>query len=242
MIPVSKKINMYPARILIVDDEEDIREILQFNLANEGYLIDTASSGEEALEKLSAEHCLLLLDIVMGGMSGYHVAEKLRSENNLIPLIFLTAKGSENNLLTGFSVGCDDYIAKPFSIKEVIVRVKAAVRRHPTQMMALYNEPREIIVGNMKLNRMTKHLELKDRTVILTKKEFEILSLLMQQPRQIFTREAILQTVWKDESYVLERTVDVHVARLRKKLERYGACINNRSGYGYSFNDSVSIY
>ncbi|MDR0543591.1 MAG: response regulator transcription factor [Dysgonamonadaceae bacterium] len=232
---------MEAVKILIVDDEEDIREILQFNLSNEGFLIDTASSGEEALEKLSPSHGLILLDVMMEGMSGYHVAEKLRKENNPIPIIFLTAKGAENDLLTGFAVGGDDYISKPFSIKEIIVRIKAVLRRNLNQIPALRDEPKEIVIGDMKLDMEGKHLLLKDRSIILTKKEFEILSLLMQHPKQIFTRDTILQTIWTDESFVMERTVDVHIARLRKKLDKYGACINNRSGYGYSFNDSICI-
>lgn len=228
-------------KLLIVDDEEDIREILQFNLENEGFSIDTASSGEEALEKLSPEHKLILLDVMMGGISGFHVAEKLRKNNVLTPIIFLTAKSTENDLLTGFSVGADDYISKPFSIKEVIARVKAITRRDFDSASGLKKEKEVIAIGELKLNLVSKHLEMKDEDIILTKKEFEILSLLMQHPQKIFTREEILQEVWKDESYVLERTVDVHVARLRKKLNEYGAYITNRSGYGYSFNDSIHI-
>jgi two-component system alkaline phosphatase synthesis response regulator PhoP len=233
---------MEASKLLIVDDEEDIREILQFNLENEGFLIDTASSGEEALEKISSEHKLILLDVMMGGISGFRTAEKMRKENIQTPIIFLTAKGSENDMLTGFSVGADDYISKPFSIKAVIARVKAILRRGPELTPAINLLPEEIVIGNMKLNLVSKHLELKDQTVILTKKEFEILSLLMQYPQRIFTREEILQNVWKDESYVLERTVDVHVARLRKKMNKYSIYITNRSGYGYSFNDTARIY
>jgi DNA-binding response OmpR family regulator len=233
---------METPKLLIVDDEEDIREILQFNLENEGFLIDTASSGEEALEKISPEHKLVLLDVMMDGISGFRTAEKMRKENIQTPIVFLTAKGSENDMLTGFSVGADDYIAKPFSIKEVIARVKAILRRGPELAPAINLQPEEIIIGQMKLNMISKHLELKDKTVILTKKEFEILTLLMQHPQRIFTREEILQNVWKDESYVLERTVDVHVARLRKKMNEYSIYITNRSGYGYSFNDTARIY
>jgi DNA-binding response OmpR family regulator len=233
---------MEAPKLLIVDDEEDIREILQFNLENEGFLIDTASSGEEALEKISPEHKLILLDVMMDGISGFRTAEKMRKENIQTPIIFLTAKGSENDMLTGFSVGADDYISKPFSVKEVIARVKAILRRGPELAPAINLQPEEIVIGNMKLNLVSKHLHLNDKTVILTKKEFEILSLLMQHPQRIFTREEILQNVWKDESYVLERTVDVHVARLRKKMSEYSIYITNRSGYGYSFNDTARIY
>jgi two-component system alkaline phosphatase synthesis response regulator PhoP len=233
---------MEPIKLLIVDDEEDIREILQFNLENEGFLIDTASSGEEALEKISPEHKLILLDVMMSGISGFRTAEKMRKENIQTPIIFLTAKGTENDMLTGFSVGADDYISKPFSIKEVIARVRAILRRGSELIPAINMQQEEIVIGKLKLNLISKHLELNNKSIVLTKKEFEILSLLMQHPQRIFTRDEILQNVWKEESYVLERTVDVHVARLRKKLNEYSIYITNRSGYGYSFNDTARVY
>jgi two-component system alkaline phosphatase synthesis response regulator PhoP len=229
-------------KLLLVDDEEDILEILQFNLENEGFVIDTALSGEEALEKLTPEHKLILLDVMMDGMSGFRVAEKLRKDNIQTPIIFLTAKGTENDMLTGFSVGADDYIAKPFSIKEVIARVKAITKRDYVTFPALKEDEDIIAIGDLKLNLVTKDVELKGESIILTKKEFEILSLLMRYPQKVFTRKEILEEVWKNESYVLERTVDVHVARLRKKLDEYGTYITNRSGYGYAFNDSARIY
>jgi two-component system alkaline phosphatase synthesis response regulator PhoP len=228
-------------KLLIVDDEEDIREILQFNLENEGFQIDAASSGEEALKMLSPEHKLILLDVMMDGISGFRMAEKLRKENVQTPIIFLTAKSSENDLLTGFSVGADDYISKPFSIKEVIARVKAITRRDYETIPKIKKEQEILVIGDLKLNLASKHLELNNKKILLTKKEFEILSLLIQHPQRLFSREEILQEVWNDESYVLERTVDVHVARLRKKLNNYSVYITNRSGYGYSFNDSVRI-
>lgn len=228
---------MADEKILIVDDEEDIREILEFNLENEGYLIDTASSGEEALEKLTPEHSLILLDIMMGGMSGYRTAEKIRKDNIHTPIIFLTAKNTENDMLTGFSVGADDYISKPFSVKEVIARIKAILRRGAIAEHQVSEDADILSYGDMRLNLKTKHLELKNRSIVLTKKEFEILSLLMKDPQRIFTREEILEHVWQNESYVLERTVDVHIARLRKKLDEYSIYITNRSGYGYAFND-----
>jgi DNA-binding response OmpR family regulator len=229
-------------KLLIVDDEEDIREILQFNLENEGYIIDAASSGEEALEKLTPEHKLILLDVMMDGISGFHVAERLRKNNIQTPIIFLTARGTENDLLTGFSVGADDYIPKPFSIKEVIARVKAIVKRNYETFPKTESEEQDIIVaGDMKLNLISKKLEIKGENVNLTKKEFDILNLLMQNPQRVFSREEILENVWENETYVLERTVDVHVARLRKKLDEYGTYITNRSGHGYVFNDTSEI-
>ncbi|MDL2223063.1 response regulator transcription factor [Bacteroidales bacterium OttesenSCG-928-M11] len=231
---------MEEIKILIVDDEEDIREILGFNLENEGFIVEFASSGEECLEKLTPEHNLILLDIMMGGISGYRTAEKIRKKNIQTPIVFLTAKNTENDMLTGFSVGADDYISKPFSIKEVIARVKAILRRGSLDQTA-HQEQDEIIFGDMRLNLKSKHLELKNRSIVLTKKEFEILKLLMQEPQRLFTREEILHHVWEDESFVLERTVDVHVARLRKKLDEYSIYIANRSGYGYAFNDLARL-
>jgi len=229
---------MESVKLLIVDDEEDILEILRFNLEYEGFIIDTALSGEEALEKLTPEHKLILLDVMMDGMSGFRLAEKLRKDNIQTPIIFLTARETENDMLTGFSVGADDYITKPFSIKEVIARIKSIVKRDYVTFPTLEADKEILAIGDLKLNLVTKETKLKGENIILTKTEFEILSLLMQHPQKVFTREEILEKVWKNESYVLERTVDVHIARLRKKLDEYGACITNRSGYGYTFNEN----
>ena len=220
-------------RILVVDDEKDICEILQFNLENEGFMVDTATSAEEALGMLSDEHQIILLDVMMGGMSGFRMAEKLRKQGNKIPVIFLTAKDTENDLLTGFSIGADDYISKPFSIKEVTARVKAVLKR--TNKQKEQGQPEEIIVDKLKISPETKQVVLDEMPVFLTKKEFEILLLLVKNPARVFTREEILDRVWKDEGYVLDRTVDVHITRLRKKLGHYGHYIVNRSGYGYCF-------
>jgi DNA-binding response OmpR family regulator len=224
-------------RLLIVDDEEDIREILQFNLENEGYIVDTASSGEEALEKLSPEHKLILLDVMMGGISGFHVAERLRKDNIQTPIIFLTARDTENDLLTGFSVGADDYIAKPFSIKEIIVRVNAITKRDHVTFPKTKQEADILESGKMKLDLISKQLDINGKNVGLTKKEFDILCLFMQNPDRAFSRSEILEKVWNDETFVQDRTVDVHIARLRKKLEDYGSCITNRPYYGYSFTN-----
>ena len=221
-------------KVLIVDDEIDICEILRFNLENEGYLVDTANSAEEALQMLSNEHQLLLLDVMMSGMSGFKMAEKLRKQGKKIPVIFLTAKSAENDLLTGFSIGADDYISKPFSIKEVLARVKAVLKR--VNQSEEINRQEELIFENLRINQNTKQVILDEMQILLTKKEFEILLLLIRNPSRVFTREAILDRVWKNDGYVLERTVDVHITRLRKKLGHYGHYITNRSGYGYCFS------
>ena len=207
-------------RILVVDDEEDLREILKFNLESEGYLVDTAPSAEEALKMLTEEFELILL------------YEKLRKDfHNSTPIIFLTAKDTENDMLTGFNIGGDDYISKPFSIKEVSARVKAVLKRAGS--LNAVNKKQVIDIGEMHIDLSTKCVSIHDQLIPITKKEFEILNMLAQSPGKIFSREDILNKVWSDDSYVLERTVDVHITRLRKKLGEQGKHIANRSGYGY---------
>lgn len=221
--------------ILVVDDEPDIREILQFNLENEGYLIDTAESAEEAMKVLSPKHNLILLDVMMGGISGFKFADHLRKEEkNNIPIVFLTAKDTENDMLTAFSIGGDDYISKPFSIKEVIARVKSVLKR--TQLEKEDKDTELIEIDGLTINFDTKSVSVDGTPVDLTKTEFNILVLLAQNPNRVFARNEILERAWKDDGIVLERTVDVHIARLRKKIGIYGDYIVNRTGYGYTFN------
>ena len=220
-------------KILIVDDEAGIREILQFNLENAGFVIDCASSAEEALEILGQEHCMILLDVMMSGLSGFKMAEVLRKEkNNQIPIIFLTAKTDQNDLLTGFSAGGDDYIPKPFSINEVIARVRAVLKR--TERTVESND--FIEVGAVRIDAVRKIVYVEGEPVTFSKKEFEVLNLLASHPGEIYSREDIINELWKDAPYVLDRTVDVHIARIRSKL---GTCKNyivNRTGFGYIFN------
>ncbi len=220
--------------ILIVDDEPDIREILQFNLQNEGYNIDLAESAEQAAKLLTPRHRLILLDVMMGGVSGFKFADQLRKDGNNIPIIFLTAKDTENDMLTGFSIGGDDYIAKPFSIKEVIARVRSVLKRTDSKN----NEGNRNIltVNTLEIDLDTKTVTIDKEIIELTKTEFNILVLLVENAGRIFSRTDILDKAWKDDGIVLERTVDVHIARLRKKIGTYGDCIVNRTGYGYTFN------
>ena len=217
-------------RLLVVDDEEDLCEILQFNLQQEGYQVDVACSAEEAIERMSGvSYALILLDVMMEGMSGFEMAEHVRKEmKSEVPIIFLTAKSEESDLLQGFGTGADDYICKPFSIREVIVRVKAVLRR---------NIKREDVleVEGLKIDAQAKMVLVDGKEVVLTKKEFEILLLLFSSPNKCFSRAEILKRVWTDDVYVLERTVDVHITRLRKKIGVYGKRIINRSHYGYIF-------
>lgn len=231
MEPIIRK-DMAAPKILVVDDEADLREILQCNLENAGYAVDTASSAEEALKVLSPEHGLVLLDVMMGGMSGFRMAEKLRKERHAhVPIIFLTAKDTENDLLTGFSVGADDYISKPFSLHEVLARVKAVLRRAP-----MTGDDRKVLrVGDITVDFVRKVVNVGEEDIRLSPKEFGILCVLMRQPGRVFSREEILAEVWHGETFVLDRTVDVHIARIRRKLGPEGYHLTNRQGYGYCF-------
>ncbi|MDR2955907.1 MAG: response regulator transcription factor [Prevotella sp.] len=220
--------------ILIVDDEPDIREILQFNLENEGYKIDLAESAEEASKVLSPKHKLILLDVMMGGISGFKFADQLKKNGNNTPIIFITAKDTENDMLTGFSLGGDDYISKPFSIKEVVARVKSVVRRTTDDSLAHGADKLEM--NDLIIDFDTKTVTVDKETIDLTKTEFNILVLLVENAGRIFSRMEILDKAWRDDGIVLERTVDVHIARLRKKIGIYGDYIVNRTGYGYTFN------
>lgn len=222
--------------ILIVDDEEDIREILQFNLENESFIVDTADSAEQALKKLSSKHSLILLDVMMGGISGYKLADQLRKSGNSTPIIFLTAKGTENDMLTGFSLGADDYISKPFSIKEVIARIKSVIRRSQIGGTTNGIDINIIEKDSLKIDLIAKTVHMDNIELNLTKTEFNILTLLLQNEGRVYSRSEILDKAWKDEGIVLERTVDVHIARLRKKIGKYGDAIINRTGHGYVFN------
>lgn len=220
-------------KLLVVDDEPDLREILQCNLEMAGYAVDTAASAEEALEVLSNEHCLILLDVMLGGMSGFRMAELLREERgNLVPIIFLTAKDTEDDLLAGFSAGCDDYIAKPFSLQEVLARIKAVLRRSGVR---LEREPEVLRVDTIEVDVVQKRVSVDGEELRLSKKEFGILKMLLANSGRICSREEILTEVWQGESCVLDRTVDVHIARIRRKLGEHGARLINRQGYGYSF-------
>ena len=223
-------------KILIVDDEKDLCEILQFNLESEGFLIEIANSGEETLKKNLEEFDLILLDVMMGGISGFKTANIIRKEKKLeTPIIFLTAKGEENDVLTGFNVGGDDYIAKPFSIKEVVARIKAILKRGtPTQ-----NSNNQIYYNELKIDLKKKTITIGGENVNLTRKEFEILILLLKNKDQYIGREEILKRIWQDDVIVTERNVDVNIARLRKKIGGYGSQIKGKSGYGYCFQSSV---
>lgn len=220
-------------RILIVDDEEDLCEILQYNLGNQGYYTEVAHSAEEALEKSPGDFDLLLLDVMMGQISGFRLADMLRREfNTSTPVIFLTAKDTENDVLTGFSLGADDYIAKPFSINELTARVKAVLKRSNKDSI----KSQEILkFGEIELDTTRKRLIIKNKNIELTRKEYEIIKLLLENPGKVFSREDILEKVWGHDVIVTDRTVDVNITRLRIKLGSFGQSLKNKTGYGYFF-------
>ncbi len=223
-------------KILIVDDEVDIREILQFNLENAGFNVECAASAEKALEMLTPDFALILLDVMMHGMSGFEMAKVLRQEkNNQTPIIFLTAKDTQEDLLTGFSAGADDYIPKPFSIQEVLARVTAVLRRSAAVAPQAVSQS-VLKVGKVEIDQQKKSVVVDGQPVQFSKKEFEILNLLASNQGSIFSREDLINELWKDAPYVLDRTVDVHIARIRSKLGVCKAYLTNRSGYGYTFN------
>ena len=231
-------------KILVVDDEQDICEILQYNLETEGLEVVTANSAEEALQLPLHEFSLILLDVMMGEMSGFQMARRLKDSPDTaqIPIIFITALDSEDNLVKGLNIGADDYIAKPLSMKEVKARVRAVLRR--TAHTLSQQGDMHITTSDNKIGYEGIMLDLNAKTVILdgeelicTKQEFELLSFFLQHPGKVFSREDLLKYCWPQDVLVLDRTVDVNITRLRKKIGRYGKQIKTRVGYGYYFTE-----
>lgn len=219
-------------KILIVDDEKDLCEILEFNLSSEGFETDIAYSAEEAMKKALDDFDLILLDVMMGEMSGYKMASKIRKEMHLsVPIIFLTAKNAENDLLTGFNVGGDDYISKPFSIKEVVARIKAVLKRG----IPVQGTNTVFRSDGLEVDTNSKTVTIDKKTVNLTRKEFEILAYLLKHSGQYISRNEILDRIWSNDVIVTERNVDVNIARLRKKIGNYGKFVKGKSGYGYAY-------
>ncbi len=223
-------------RILVVDDEQDLCEILKFNLETDGYTVEMANSAEEALEMNIESFNLLLLDVMMGGMSGFALAKQLNAEpaTKDIPIIFLTARDTENDTVTGFNLCADDYISKPFSIREVLVRVRAVLRR-----TAEHNGvPQSNVISyqGLELNLDKKTVSIDGEDIPFTKTEFEILHLLLDEKGRVFSRQELIDRIWPKDVLVLDRTVDVNITRLRKKIGRFSKCIVTRLGFGYYFD------
>ena len=222
-------------KILVVDDEDSLCEILQFNLEAEGYEADTANSAEQALTMNPERYSLILLDVMMGEMSGFSMARQLKANPKTaqIPIIFCTAKDTEDDTIAGFNLGADDYVTKPFSVREVLARVRSVLRR-------TYGTPENIESASYEglfMDLTSKRCTLDGEELKLTKKEFEILFLLLSHKGTIFSREEILSRVWSDEVIVLDRTIDVNITRLRHKISPYSEHIVTRQGYGYGFEE-----
>ncbi|NLE63979.1 MAG: response regulator transcription factor, partial [Bacteroidales bacterium] len=224
---------MEKVRILVVDDEESLCEILKFNHEKEGYEVDTALSAEEALTMNIASYQLLLLDVMMGEISGFKLASILKNSKTTssIPIIFCTAKDTEKDTVEGLNLGADDYISKPFSVKEVIARVKAVLRRIKQEQQK-QNPSKIISYEDLVIDSDSKKASIKGQTLALTKKEFELLLLFVSHPNVVFNRESLLEKIWHDDVYVIDRTIDVHITRLRKKIVPYDKQLVTRLGYG----------
>ena len=230
-------------RILVVDDEESLCEIMKFNLEREGYHVTTACSAEEALAHDLSGYDLMILDIMMGELSGFGLARILRKrpETSETPIIFCTALDSEADKIKGLDIGADDYISKPFSVAELMARVRSVLRRtkRPPMSVAPVEQPKAddgiIRFETLTVNELNKSCHIDNVEIQLTRKEFDILVLLLSNRGTILSREQIMKRVWSEEVVVLDRTIDVNITRLRKKLGIYGNHIITRTGYGYGF-------
>ncbi len=227
-------------KILVVDDEQDLCEILQYNLETEGYEVTTANSAEEAMALPLQEYSLVLLDVMMGETSGFQMARSMKANPQTagIPIIFITALEGEDNLVKGLNIGADDYIAKPLGMKEVKARVKAVIRRAAQAQgapAAAASDVGRLSYEGIVVDENAKSVTVDGRELMCTKLEFELLSFFLQHPGRVYSREELLKRCWPQDVRVLDRTVDVNITRLRKKIGRYGGRIKTRVGYGYCF-------
>ncbi len=228
-------------RILVVDDEETLCEVLKLNLENEGYDVDIAYSAEQALGYNIKEYSLILLDIMMGEISGIKMAKILKNDIATadIPIIFCTARDTEDDMIMGLNLGADDYIMKPYTIRNVVARVKSVLRRTASHKVGNVSaeKPNRLVVEGLCLDLEFKRCTVDGEEVKLARKEFELLVYLVSHRGKILSREQILSHVWSDEVVVLDRTIDVNITRLRSKIGAYGSYIVTRSGFGYGFRD-----
>ena len=217
--------------ILIVDDEPDIREILRYNLEKAGFNITEAVNGDDALDKVSKDLDLAILDIMMPGRDGYEVCRKIREQGNTVPIIFLTAMDREFDEVRGLEVGGDDYVRKPFSPRMLIARINAILRR----VDQISSKGTSISFGDLEINTLTYIAKLEGNELHLPRKEFELLAFFMNQPNIIFSREELLSRIWEEDVFVVDRTIDVHINRIRSKLGIYKNWIETVKGVGYRF-------
>ena len=225
---------MEQMKILVVDDEQDLCDILLFNLRASGYVAEAVYSAEQAIEKNLASYDLLLLDVMMPGLSGFELAERLKTDDTTarIPIIFLTAKDTEDDALHGFGIGADDYVTKPFSIREVMARVKAVLSRSTSSPKS---QPMNLVYEGLSVDLIKKTASVDGNVVELTKTELELLCLFLSHRGQVFSRQKLIEKVWPQNVVVTSRTIDVNITRMRKKIGRYAVCIVARQGYGYLF-------
>jgi Response regulators consisting of a CheY-like receiver domain and a winged-helix DNA-binding domain len=228
---------MNPIKILIVDDEEILCEVLKLNLENEGYEVDTAESAEQALLMNLPQYDLLLLDVMMGEISGIKLAKMMKKDHTTakIPIIFCTAKDTEDDMVLGLNLGADDYIVKPYTVRNVIARVKSVLRRTYNNS-SKHSDDKQYSIEGLVVDMLLMRCSVDGEEIKLAKKEFELLAFLIAHQGRIYSREEILERVWKGEVVVLDRTIDVNVTRLRQKIGKYGKYIITRSGYGYGFS------
>lgn len=226
---------MESRRILVVDDEETLCEALRFNLEAEGYAVDVALSAEEALTLDLSRYSLILLDIMMGDISGLQLAGIMKANPSLksVPIIFCTAKDTEEDMIRGLDIGADDYIAKPYSLRTVLARIRAVMRR--TSPGAVPAADAILSFEGLTVEPSVKRCTVDGTEVAMPRKEFEILRKLLSEPNRIFSREELLRKIWTDEVTVVDRVIDVNITRIRHKIGRYGKRIITRSGYGYGF-------
>ena len=224
-----------PVKILVVDDEMAICELMKINLEVAGFSVDIANSAEEALRKPLIDYSLMVFDIMMGEMSGLELVSKVRSMPDVadVPIIVCTALGDEAPLVDGFTRGADDYIKKPFSMKEFVLRVKSLLRR------TKQSHPATVAYKTLSLDQMSKTCRIGDEEIALTKKEFDLLYLFLSIPNKIFSRDEILDSIWEKNIYVVDRTIDVNINRLRKKIGNYESNIITKQGYGYGFKEDI---
>lgn len=225
-------------KILLVDDEKDIVEFLEYNLQQEGFEVISAYDGQEAIEKLKHKPDLIILDILMPKMDGFETCQKIRglSEFKNVPVIFLTAKSAEVDEIKGLNLGADDFIRKPISPKKLIARVKSNLRKSDSSSLDKRFE-REISIGPLLINRENYTVSLEGKLIFLPRKEFEILAFLAANPGKVYHRDKILSDVWGKDIYVVERTVDVHIRKIREKLGKHSNLIETIKGVGYRFKN-----
>lgn len=225
-------------KILLVDDEKDIVEFLQYNLLQEGFKVITAYNGEEALQKISQKPDLIILDVMMPKMDGYEVCTRIRSMDEFkhVPIVFLTAKVAEIDEVHGLNLGANDFIAKPISPKKLIARVKSNLRNIESAQKPS-DQPKEIVTGPLVINKEKFTVTLNGKPVFFPKKEFEILVYLATNPGKVFPREKLLNDIWGTDILVVERTIDVHIRKIREKLDHYADLIETIKGVGYRFKN-----